>query len=315
MPEDASNKQLQWTSTNTSISIGAAPDGVNGQIYLSEKLNDVITVKAIDGSNVEKQINIIGKIPVRELTLNMNTATIDLGDTLQLSYTINGDADNKTILWYSSNTNILNVDQTGLVTTVAGGNATIYAKSTDGSEVVASCNITSVVLITDIRFNEKNIELHVGSIYAFIKGDNYTIDPYNANITQINWYTSNSSIATITNDGTITAHKEGKVKVYAAATDNSGIIASADILVTIPSSELLLSDYSLTLNVDQTYTLIASVVPDNTSIQNVEYISLNPEIAQVDENGNITAISSGETSIFVKTLDTNISDKCDIIVL
>ena len=162
---------------------------------------------------------------------------------------------------------------------------------------------------------QKNIELHVGSTYAFIKNDNYTIEPNNANITQLNWYTSNDSIATITNDGTIRALKEGKVKVYAAATDNSGIIASADIIVTVPSEQLLLSDYSLTLNVDQTYTLVATVIPDDTSLQNVEFTSSHPDIATVDENGNITAISSGETSIFVKTLDTNISDKCDIIVL
>ena len=314
-PEDASNKQLQWTSLNENVSIGAAPNGIDGQIYLSSKTNDTITVKAIDGSNIEKQINIVGKIPVKELTLNMNSATIDLGDTLQLSCTVNDDADNKRILWESSNTNILTVDQTGLVQTVAGGDAIIYAKATDGSGIVASCNITSVVLITDIRFNKKNIELHVGSTYAFVKNDNYTVEPNNANVTQINWYTSNESIATITNDGMITAHKEGKIKVYAAATDNSGIIASADVIVTIPSSELLLSDYNLTLNVDQTHTLIATVVPDDTSLQNVEFTSLDPSVAQVDENGNIIAISSGETSIFVRTLDTNISDKCDITVL
>ena len=314
-PEDASNKQLSWTSENNSISIGSAANNIDGQIFLSSKIEDVINIKAIDGSNVEKQLYIIGKIPVRELTLNINSATIDLGDTLQLEYTINANADNKDVVWESSNENILTVDQNGLVSAVSGGDAIITVRATDGSGKYASCSITSVVLITDISFMQKNIELHVGSTYAFIKNDNYTIEPNNANITQLNWYTSNDSIATITNDGTIRALKEGKVKVYAAATDNSGIIASADIIVTVPSEQLLLSDYSLTLNVDQTYTLVATVIPDDTSLQNVEFTSSNPDIATVDENGNITAISSGETSIFVKTLDTNISDKCDIIVL
>ena len=314
-PENASNKQLSWTSDNNTISIGPTADNINGQIFLSSKIEDVISIKAIDGSNVEKRLYIIGKIPVRELTLNMNTATIDLGDTLQLEYTINENADNKDVIWESSNENILTVDQNGLVRGVSGGDATVTIKALDGSGMSASCNIISVVLITDITFTQKNIELHVGSTYAFIKNDNYTITPNNANVTKLNWYTSDESIATITNDGTITAINEGKVKVYAAATDNSGIIASADIIVTIPSSELLLSDYNLTLNVDQTYTLVATVIPDNTSLQYVEFTSLDPDIATVDENGNITAVSSGETSIFVKTLDTNISDKCDIIVL
>ena len=69
------------------------------------------------------------------------------------------------------------------------------------------------------------------------------------------------------------------------------------------------------MNVDQSHTLIATVTPDNTSLQNVEFTSSDPDIATVDSNGNITAVSSGETSIFVRTLDTNISDKCDITVI
>lgn len=320
LPETASNKQLVWESDNNNINAGAAENGSDGRIYITNKDNTTIRIYPEDGSDVIKYLNIIGKMPVRNLTLNMLNATIDLGDTLQLEYTITENADNKDIIWTSSNTNIATVSNTGLIRSIAGGNATITATAADGSGVKASCDITCVVLITDITFNEKTIELHVGSTYAFRKGDiteggNYQIAPTTANVTQLNWYTSNDEIASINNNGEITAHKEGKIKVYAAATDNSGVIASADVIVTVPSSQLLLSDYNLTLNVDQSYTLIATVTPDNTSIQNVEFTSLDPDIATVDSNGNITTISSGETSIFVRTLDTNISDKCDITVL
>ena len=320
LPETASNKQLVWESDNNNINAGAAENGSDGRIYITNKDNTTIRIYPEDGSDVIKYLNIIGKMPVRNLTLNMLNATIDLGDTLQLEYTITENADNKDIIWTSSNTNIATVSNTGLIRSIAGGNATITATAADGSGVKASCDITCVVLITDIIFNEKTIELHVGSTYAFRKGDiteggNYQIAPTTANVTQLNWYTSNDEIASINNNGEITAHKEGKIKVYAAATDNSGVIASADVIVTVPSSQLLLSDYNLTLNVDQSYTLIATVTPDNTSIQNVEFTSLDPDIATVDSNGNITTISSGETSIFVRTLDTNISDKCDITVL
>ena len=130
-PEDASNKQLSWTSENNSISIGPAANNIDGQIFLSSKIEDVINIKAIDGSNVEKQIYIIGKIPVRELTLNTNSATIDLGDTLQLEYTINANADNKDVVWESSNENILTVDQNGLVSAVSGGDAIITVRATE----------------------------------------------------------------------------------------------------------------------------------------------------------------------------------------
>ena len=316
IPDNASTKQLEWTSENANISVGVADNGVNGQVYLMNKDNCVVMVKSTDGTEITKQINIIGKIPVSNITLDTHSATIDKGDTLQLTYTITNNADNDNVIWESSNTNIATVDQTGLITAVTGGNAIITVRAADGSGVYDTCDITTVVLITDIRFNQKNIELHVGNTYAFVKDDNYTIEPYNANVTQLNWYTSNESIATITNSGIITAIKEGKVKVYAAATDNSGVIVSADINVTVPTSELLLSDYAITLNVDQTHILVATVYPDNTSLQNVQYYSENENVAQVDANGNITAIGSGETSIIVSTLDgTNLSQKCDVTVL
>jgi len=320
LPEDASNKQLVWKCDNDNINVGAADNGINGQIYMSNKTNGVITIYPADGSNVIKHLNVIGKMPIRNITLNTDYETIDLGDTFQLTAEVTENADNKNIIWTSSNTNIATVSNEGLVRSIAGGDVIITATAADGSGTKATCDITCVVLITDIIFNEKTIELHVGSTYAFRRGNvseggNYQIAPTTANVTQLNWYTSNEEIASINNNGEITAHKEGKIKVYAAATDNSGIIASADVIVTVPSAQLLLSDYNLTLNIDQSYTLIATVTPDNTSLQNVEFTSSNPDVATVDTNGNITAISSGETSIFVKTLDTNISDKCDITVI
>ncbi len=320
LPENASNKSLVWESDNDNINAGVADNGIDGQIYMSTKTNGTITIYPSDGSNVVKYLNIIGKMPIRHITLDKTNATIDLGDTLQLNASVTENADNKNIIWTSSNTNIATVSDTGLVRSIGGGDVVITATAEDGSGVYATCDITCVVLITDIVFNEKTINLHVGSTYAFRKGEtinggNYQIFPDRANVTQLAWYTSNSEIASINNNGEITAHKEGKIKVYASATDNSGIIASADVIVTVPSSQLLLSDYNLTLNVDQSYTLIATVTPDNTSLQNVEFTSLDPDIATIDSNGNITAVSSGETSIFVRTLDTNISDKCDITVI
>ena len=320
LPENASNKHLVWESDNNNINAGASEDGINGRIYITNKDNATIRIYPEDGSDVVKYLNIIGKMPVRNITLDKVNATIDLGDTLQLNATITENADNRDIIWTSSNTDLATVTDSGLVRSIAGGDVIITATAADGSGVKASCDITCVVLITDITFNEKTIELHVGSTYAFRRGDiseggNYQIAPTTANVTQLNWYTSDNEIASINNNGEITAHKEGKIKVYAAATDNSGVIASADVIVTVPSSQLLLSDYNLTLNVDQSYTLIATVTPDNTSLQNVEFTSSDPDIVTIDANGNITAIRRGETSIFVRTLDTNISDKCDITVL
>ena len=316
LPENASNKGLIWTTNTEGISVQAAEDGTNGQIYLSSKINGTVTITPDDGSNISKTINIIGKYPVTSIMLNETNVNLDLGESIQLTPTVNSNADNQELIWESSNDAIATVDQNGFVRTVAGGTVTITCSSTDGYGTKATCQITSTVLITNIVLDQ-NINLYAGNTYNI----NYDIEPLNANNRILIWYTSDPEVISV-NNNIITGLKEGNVKVYAMANDNSGVIASANVNVIIPTSELLLSDDELTLNIDDTYTLIATVVPDETTNQNLIYQSLDESIAHVDNNGNITAISKGTTSIFVKTTDgttnsdnTPLSKECIVNVL
>ena len=305
LPEEASNKKLIWESNHDNISADASgTNGIDGQIYLSDKVNGTITVTAADGSGVSKTIDIIGKIPVKYIVLNQTNVKLDLGETLQLTAEVNADADNKVLKWTSSNPNIISVDENGFIRTLLGGSVTIKCESTDGSGIVAECTVTSVTLITSIELDQ-DIRIYAGNTYQI----NYTVLPAVANSNLI-WYTSNKDIATVSN-GIITGVGEGICKVYAMADDNGGVTASANVIVTIATKELLLSDNEINLEVNETYTLIATVAPDDTTNQNVKFSSLDDTIATVDVDGYITGISEGTTSVFVKTTDgTNLSQEC-----
>ena len=78
------------------------------------------------------------------VSLNYSSKTLlGKGDTLKLTGTVSpSGAINKTLSWSSSNTAVATVDSNGLVTAVAGGSATITAKTQDGSNVSATCKIT-----------------------------------------------------------------------------------------------------------------------------------------------------------------------------
>jgi len=310
-PETASNKTLMWSPEipNNSITIANDTNGINGKLYLSNK--DIFTLKAEakDGSGINSKVIIIGLIPVKSIELNKSQLSLDLGETYQLVATVNDDADNKNIIWTSSNPNVATVDETGFVRTLIGGDVIITATAADGSGVFATCNIGSVTLITGITINNgEDIEMNVGNEYLI----NYTITPNNAYNQNLIWYTSDDSIATVTN-GKVTAYKEGQVKIYAMADDNSGIITSINCNISIPTAELLLSDIELNLKVNDTYTLIASVIPDNTTNQSIIFESADETIATIDNNGNIVALKEGEVEVFVKTTDgTNLSQKCTI---
>ena len=78
------------------------------------------------------------------ITLNYSSTTLlGKGDTVKLTGTVSpNEATNKTLSWSSSNTAVATVDANGLVTAVGEGSATITAKTQDGSNVSATCEVT-----------------------------------------------------------------------------------------------------------------------------------------------------------------------------
>lgn len=79
-------------------------------------------------------------ILVSSITLNQQTGSVAQNGKLQLQATISpSTATNKSLRWSSSNPSVATVDQTGLVTAISAGTATITVAAQDGSNVKASC--------------------------------------------------------------------------------------------------------------------------------------------------------------------------------
>jgi len=140
-PDDASDKTVTWTSSNTSV---AKVDG--GKVTAVVQGTATITAKAGDKTatctvTVEKKV-----VPVTSISLNRTTLTMTEGDTQTLSATVKpDDASDKTVTWTSSNTSVAKVDG-GKVTAVAQGTATITAKAGDKT---ATCAVTVNPKIVD----------------------------------------------------------------------------------------------------------------------------------------------------------------------
>ncbi|MGM9727549.1 MAG: Ig-like domain-containing protein, partial [Prevotella sp.] len=90
----------------------------------------------------ELVVKAIGSV-AESLTLNNSELTLNEGETYQLTYTVLPEtADAPTVEWTSSNPEIATVDENGKVTAIALGSATITVKTTDGTDISASCNVT-----------------------------------------------------------------------------------------------------------------------------------------------------------------------------
>ena len=139
-PSNATNKDVEWTSSNTNV----ATVDTTGKVTGVSSGSATITVKTKDGSKVAT-CNVTVKnsvIPVTGVTLNKTALSLVTGTSESLVATISpSNATNKDVEWTSSNTNVATVDTTGKVIGVSSGSATITVKTKDGSKV-ATCNVT-----------------------------------------------------------------------------------------------------------------------------------------------------------------------------
>jgi Bacterial surface proteins containing Ig-like domains len=95
----------------------------------------------------------------------------------------------------------------------------------------------------------------------------------------------------------VTAVGGGSATITAKA---GGFEATCAVTVTIPVDGISLDKTTLTLTKDQTYTLVATVTPDNASDKTVTWNSSNAAIVKVDANGLVTALAEGKATITAK---------------
>lgn len=308
-PANASNRTLIWESENTEI---ATVDD-NGKVNALKQGSTIITVKSADGSNISAQCELTVVALVEGISINITTATLNEGQSLQLETTVSPEfATDKSVEWSSSNEAVATVSQEGKVTAISKGSATITARSTDGSNVSVSCNVNVIKLVSDIVLSNTEITLNEGQSTTITA----IVTPDLANNKNLTWESSNTAVATVNEDGKVTAISKGTAIITAKSTDGSNISASCNVSVIKLVSGIVLSETEIMLNEGESVTLIATVIPNLANNKAVVWTSSNESIATVDENGVITAHLQGKAVITAKSTDgSNISASCAVTVV
>lgn len=140
-PTNASNKEVEWTSSNTSA-VMVLDDGV---FYAKAAGSSTITAKAKDGSGKKAtcKVTVLSAAPTA-ITLSQTSVSIKPGETTQLTATVSpSGAAGVTLIWKSSDTSVATVDQTGKVTAkgAEGATATITATVAGSTSIVASATV------------------------------------------------------------------------------------------------------------------------------------------------------------------------------
>lgn len=189
------------------------------------------TVKMVIG-NYSASCKITVTQGVTRVTLNKSSVTIYVPDTYQLTATVKPeDASNPTVIWTSSDESVATVDENGLVTAVGNGTATITATSADGTEKSASCTVTVIdpdnIPVSSITISGGNVTLEASSTYAI----SVTVKPNDAANAAIIWTSSDESVATVDENGVVTAVGKGTATITATAADGYGATASFTVNV------------------------------------------------------------------------------------
>ena len=235
--------------------------------------------------------------PITSITLNKSNITLSKGTSETLKATINPSdtTDDKALKWTSSNPNIATVDNTGKVTAVGGGTATITVKSQNGKE--ASCEVKVTSKIESISLNKSNITLSKGTsetLKATINPNDVTEDK------TLSWTSSNTKVATVDNTGKVTAVSGGTATITVKS--QNGKEASCEVKVTSKIESISLNKSNITLSKGTSETLKATINPsDATDDKTLTWKSEDENIAKVDGNGKVTGVGTGTTNITVTT--------------
>lgn len=269
-----------------------------------------ITVSAVFTVSVFKNY-----IQVESMTLSETSFELGLGNSKQLFTTVKPDnASSKSVRWESSDNSIASVNQEGIVTAIKEGTVTITATSRDNSDIKASCTVISKYYHAEkVKINkaDEQVRIEIEKSYNLSAIVEPELAPQ-----QVIWSSSDEKIATVSQNGVVSAHKLGTAIITATSADRTDVKDSCEIEVFKYDVEsLVLDKKELNILVHTTGELSAEIGPENATYKDYVWSSSDESVATVDQNGVINALKVGKTTIMVISVDNeDIKDSCEVTV-
>lgn len=218
----------------------------NGTITATGVGEDYIVIESNADANVYASIYVTvtssgsSSPTVTSVSVSPSSLSLDLNGvkTGNLTATVNGTNNpSQTVTWSSNNTSVATVSLSGVVTAKATGNATITATSQADGTKSGTCTVTvtdSTVHVTGVTLNKNSTTITAGGSETLTA----TVSPNNATNKSVNWSSSNTSVATVSN-GSITAVAQGNATITVTTADGSYTATCTVTVSAAPQSETL----------------------------------------------------------------------------
>ena len=239
-------------------------------------------------------------IPVTSVTIAPSSLNLIVGETGQLTAAVApDDATNPDVTWGSSDNKVATVSDKGLVSAVAAGSATITATA-DGKRAVCTVTVEEpaplVIPVSEVAIDITAVTLVEGESCQLTA----TVTPGDATDASVVWSSSNNSVASVSEDGKVSAIAPGEATITAKAGGKSATCLVTVQKAVVAVSGVTLDKTTLALTEGQLGQLAATVKPDDATDKTVTWSSSKTSVATVSDKGLVTAVSAGEATITAK---------------
>lgn len=216
-------------------------------------------------------------------------------------------ATNTNVTFKSLNEKVATVDANGVVTGVSEGNADIVITTEEGGfEAKCTVRVDGIDARGIERVGDKTVTMGLNQTRQL----QVKITPSDTTNKNVQWTSSNNSVATVDSNGVVTSKNSGSTII--TATTYNGLKTEFFIEVETPVTNITLNSNEINLNPGGTFKLDATVNPSNASNKNIKWISANESIATVDQSGNVTADVAGTTYISAVSADGKVVATCTV---
>ena len=190
------------------------------------------------------------------------------------------------------------VDENGVVTGVARGTVKINVVSGDGKAQTA-VSVKVIEKVASIELSKDSLTLSTGKS-AQLQAKAL---PQAAENKRVSWSSSDESVATVNAKGHVVAVNPGIAVITATSDDNPAVSASATVVCTRLATSVAFTQKAYSVIIGQTAPTGILVSPEDVTSVAVTYKVGNAKIASIDENGVVTGLKGGKTTIYVTTAD------------
>lgn len=294
-PANATDQSISYTSSASDV----AMVDVNGMIRAISPGTATVTATSSNDQKATCKVTVKG-IEASDITLSISSLALKIGDSASLNATISpSDTTDKTVTFVSSAPKIASVDENGTVTALKEGTTTITASTSNGISATCTVNVYSEINeVTSVSLNRINVTVDEGDEFSLA----VVVLPTNATDKTITWQSQNPEVASVDQNGKVSAHLAGTTTI--TATSTNGMTASCEVKVNqiiLEVTSITITKNELTLREGESAELQVNINPSSATNQSVLWTSHDPKVATVDKSGKVTAMQLGSVTIAATT--------------